>query len=171
MWRQTAFIRSWKAREFEIPRPCRLREVERRTVLIKLHSGPFFTHENYSCLPVGGPASLRPALLSRCFSLLQCCSKVILLFVLSALLASPIHPADDPSTLLKHNFESAKSALAAGDLARAERDYNQVIALGLRQLGNLSASESRFDQATRELEEAMKFAPGDPAIGVHAALP
>src|SRR4029077_12254529 len=71
---------------------------------------------------------------------------------------------------LKRHFESAKSALAAGDLSEAERDYNQTIALGLRQGASLSVSETRFDQAARELDEALKFAPGDPDITVDAAI-
>jgi tetratricopeptide (TPR) repeat protein len=70
---------------------------------------------------------------------------------------------------LQH-FESAKSALAAGDLPEAARHYDQTIALGLRQLANLSVSESRFDEATRELDEALKFAPADPDIAVDAAV-
>ena len=97
-------------------------------------------------------------------------SSVVLLLVFSAAFAVTTRSADDPATLLKHNFESAKSALSAGDLSEAERHYNQVIALGLRQLGNLSASESNFGQAARELDEAMKFAPGDPDITVDAAV-
>src|SRR5256885_17200285 len=97
-------------------------------------------------------------------------SKAVLLFVFSAAFVVTTRPADDPATQLKRNFESAKSALSAGALSDAERRYNQVIALGLRQLGNLSASESRFDEATRELDDALKFAPGDPDIIVDAAI-
>jgi tetratricopeptide (TPR) repeat protein len=100
----------------------------------------------------------------------RCGSKTVLLSVLSALFASTTRPADDPATLLKRNFESAKTALAAGDLSEAERHYNQVIALGLRQLGNISVSESRFDQATRELDEAAKLAPDDADIVVDFAV-
>jgi tetratricopeptide (TPR) repeat protein len=92
------------------------------------------------------------------------------LFALSALFAAPIHAADDPGTLLKRHFESAKSALSTGDLSGAERDYRQTIALGLRQLGNLSVNESRFDEAARELDEALKLAPGDPDVVVDAAI-
>ena len=97
-------------------------------------------------------------------------SKAVLLFVFSAAFVVTTRPVDDPATQLKRNFESAKSALSAGNLPEAERRYNQVIALGLRQLGNLSASESRFDEATRELDEALKLAPGDPDITVDAAI-
>ncbi len=79
-------------------------------------------------------------------------------------------PADDPAVLLKRNFESAKSALASGDLPEAERHYDQTIALGLRQVANISVSESRFDEATRELDQALKFAPADPDIAVEAAI-
>jgi tetratricopeptide (TPR) repeat protein len=96
--------------------------------------------------------------------------RAALLFVVSAFVAATVHPADDPGTLLKRNFESAKSALAAGDLSEAERHYNQTIALGLRQLGNLSVNEARFDEATRELDEALKLAPDDPDIAVDAAI-
>ena len=72
------------------------------------------------------------------------------------------HPAaDSPGEALKRQFESAKSALAAGDLARAEDDYQLTIALGLRQLANLSISEQRFDQATALLDAAVKLAPAD----------
>src|SRR5882762_3584744 len=98
------------------------------------------------------------------------CLRAALLFVFSAFAAVTLHPADDPGTLLKRSFESAKSALASGDLSGAERDYNQTIALGLRQLGNLSVTESRFEEAARELDEALKFAPGDPDITVDAAI-
>jgi tetratricopeptide (TPR) repeat protein len=101
---------------------------------------------------------------------LRCCSKAVFLLVFSALFALTICPADDPATLLRHDFESAKSALAAGDLPEAARRYDQTIALGLRQLANLSVSESRFDEATRELDEALKFAPADPDIAVDAAV-
>src|SRR5437879_4518200 len=104
------------------------------------------------------------------FAMLHRFSKAVLLFVFSAAFVVTTRPVDDPATQLKRNFESAKSALSAGDLSEAERRYNQVIALGLRQLGNLSASESSFDEAKRELDEALKFAPGDPDITVDAAI-
>ena len=84
--------------------------------------------------------------------------------------AATTRPAEDPAVLLKHNFESAKSALASGDLAEAEHRYNQTIALGLRQVANISVSESRFDEATREFDQALKFAPTDPDIAVEAAI-
>src|SRR5258708_12565619 len=84
--------------------------------------------------------------------------------------AATTRPADDPALPLKRNFESAKSALASGDLPEAERRYNQTIALGLRQVANISVSESRFDEATRELDQALKFAPADPDIAVEAAV-
>ena len=96
--------------------------------------------------------------------------RAALLLVFSAFAAATMHPADDPGALLKRSFESAKSALAVGDLSEAERNYNQAIAFGLRQLGNLSVNEVRFDDATREFDEALKLAPGDPDITVDAAI-
>jgi tetratricopeptide (TPR) repeat protein len=79
-------------------------------------------------------------------------------------------PGDNPGDLLKRQFESAKSALAAGDLARAEADYRLTIALGLRQLGNLSISEQQFDQATVLLDEAVKLSPEDATLQVEDAI-
>ncbi|OLC83848.1 MAG: hypothetical protein AUH66_01860 [Acidobacteria bacterium 13_1_40CM_4_57_6] len=93
-----------------------------------------------------------------------------MLFILTFVIVSTARSADDPGTLLKRNFELAKTALAAGNLSDAEHRFGQVIALGLRQLGNLSVSESRFGQATHEMDEAIKFAPGDPDIAVDAAV-
>ena len=78
--------------------------------------------------------------------------------------------ADSPSEVLGHKFESAKAALAAGELAHAETDYRQTIALGLRQLGNLSISEEQFEQATRLLDTAVKFSPDDADLQVDAAI-
>ena len=111
-----------------------------------------------------------PTTLSRCFPSLHCRSKAALFFAFTALFAAVTRPADDPATLLIHSFESAKSALAAGDLPQAERLYDQTIALGLRQVANLSVSESRLDEATRELDQALKFAPADQDIAVDAAI-
>ena len=86
------------------------------------------------------------------------------------LLAPHAFPADEPATALKRSFEAAKSALGSGNLSEAERNYDDAIALGLRQLASLSISESRFDEATRELDEALKLAPADPEITTDAAV-
>ena len=137
---------------------------------IELHSGSPRTQGNCSFPVFGGFACSRQEPILCHPALLRCCSKAVFLFVFCVLFASTICRADDPAALLKHNFESAKSALAAGDLPEAARHYDQTIALGLRQLANLSVSESRFDEATRELDEALKFAPNDPDIGVDAAV-
>ena len=92
------------------------------------------------------------------------------LTVVLALSIPTVRAADSPSEVLGHKFESAKAALAAGDLARAETDYRQTIALGLRQLGNLSISEEQFEQATRLLDAAVKFSPDDADLRVEAAI-
>lgn len=77
---------------------------------------------------------------------------------------------DNPGDALKRQFESAKSALAAGDLLRAEGDYRATIALALHQLGNLSISEEQFDQATSLLDEAVKVSPKDAALQVEDGI-
>ena len=87
-----------------------------------------------------------------------------------ALLASVVLTADESGSALKQAFDSAKSALASGDLSEAERRYDETIAFGLRQVGNLSVSESRPEEATRELDEALKFAPTDHEIATDAAV-
>jgi len=136
----------------------------------KLHSRPFRTSGNF-CRPLFGcrtPSLQMP--FSRGLPSLHCCSRAVFLFAFTALFAATTRPADDPAALLKHNFDSAKSALAAGDLPQAERHYDQTIALGLRQVANLAVSESRFDEATRELDQALKFAPADPDIAIDAAI-
>jgi len=100
----------------------------------------------------------------------QALHRTLILFVAGALSGPVVVAADDPATSLKRAFESAKSALASGDLSQAERRYDEAIALGLRQLANLSVSESRFDEATHELDEALKFAPSDSEIATDAAV-
>jgi tetratricopeptide (TPR) repeat protein len=83
---------------------------------------------------------------------------------------SAARAADTPGESLRREFESAKASLASGDLARAESSYRQGIALGLRQLGNLSISEEQFEQATRLLDEAVKLAPDDADLQVEAGI-
>ena len=95
---------------------------------------------------------------------------IAFLCALSALLAFSVRSAEEPAELLKNTFSAAKAALQAGNLGEAERQFNRAIALGLRQVANLSSSESRFEEATSELEDALKFAPGDPEIRVDAAM-
>jgi tetratricopeptide (TPR) repeat protein len=96
--------------------------------------------------------------------------RILLLSISCAFLTPAARPADDPASALKRAFESAKSAVASGDLPEAERLYREALALGLHQIAKLSLSESRFDEATRELDEAHKFAPADPDIAVDDAL-
>ena len=59
---------------------------------------------------------------------------------------------DNPGDTLRRQFEAAKASLASGNLDQAEDDYRHTIALGLRQLGNLSISEDQFEQASHLLE-------------------
>src|SRR6266478_368475 len=93
-------------------------------------------------------------------------------FVFAAVAVFILPPtfADSPGEALKHQFDAAKSALAANDLAEAEAHYKETIALGLRQLGSLSISEGQFEPATRYLEEALKFQPDDFQLQLNAAI-
>ncbi len=139
-------------------------------MLANFHSASPLAQRNSSRPRFARRALPRPNSYFPRFASLCCCSKPLLLIFFSMLGAATTRPADDPALPLKRNFESAKSALASGDLPEAERRYNQTIALGLRQVANISVSESRFDEATRELDQALKFAPTDPDIAVEAAI-
>jgi tetratricopeptide (TPR) repeat protein len=102
----------------------------------------------------------RLAMGSRCF---------VATVTLAVLLAPIARSTDNPGETLKRGFDAAKSALAAGDLPDAENKYKHAIALGLRQMGKLSISESRFEEGTREFDEALKLGPDDPELQVDAA--
>jgi tetratricopeptide (TPR) repeat protein len=96
--------------------------------------------------------------------------EIVLISVCCALLAFAQPRAEDPAAALQRAFEAAKSSLAAGNVREAEQRYRQAIVVALRQLANLSVSESRFDEATRELEEALKVSPGDADAAADAAI-
>ncbi|HXM99433.1 MAG TPA: tetratricopeptide repeat protein [Candidatus Dormibacteraeota bacterium] len=96
--------------------------------------------------------------------------RAALLIALTVLFSFPTRSADEPAELLKSSFESAKAALAAGNEDEARRQFERTVALGLRQVANLAASQSRFEEANRELEEALRFAPADQDIAVDAAV-
>ena len=77
---------------------------------------------------------------------------------------------DDPAAGLKQEFQKAKTFIVAGDLAQAEVSYRQSIALGLRQLANLSSTEGEYEQAARLLDGALKARPDDVEAQVDAAI-
>lgn len=139
-------------------------------MLAKLQSQSSFARGNSFRSLFPARPFFAPTTLARGLPSFHCRSKAVLLFAITAFFAATSRPADDVATLLKHDFDSAKSALDAGDLTEAERYYNRAIALGLRQVANISVTESRFDEATGEFDEALKFAPGDPEITVDAAI-
>jgi len=57
----------------------------------------------------------------------------------------------NPARALEAEFEAAKASLAAGDLTSAQGRYVDTIALGLRQLAQLSLSLEQTDQAAADL--------------------
>jgi tetratricopeptide (TPR) repeat protein len=95
---------------------------------------------------------------------------IVLIFALTVSLIPVIRAADNPGEALRRQFEAAKASLGSGNLDQAESDYRQTIALGLRQLGNLSISEEQFEQATRLLDEAVKLTPADAGLRVEAGI-
>jgi tetratricopeptide (TPR) repeat protein len=77
--------------------------------------------------------------------------------------------ADDPAKALQVEFQAAKASLAAGDLASAENHYIDTVALGLRQLAQLSLSLGQNDQAAAYLDSALRLKPGDVETQADAA--
>jgi len=77
--------------------------------------------------------------------------------------------ADNPAKALQTKFDAAKASLAAGDLASAENHYIDAVALGLRQLAQLSLSLGQTDQAADYLESALRLKPDDVETQVAAA--
>jgi tetratricopeptide (TPR) repeat protein len=77
--------------------------------------------------------------------------------------------ADDPAKALQAEFQAAKDSLAAGDLTSAENHYIDTIALGLRQLAQLSLSLGNIDQAAVDLDSALSLKPSDVETQVVAA--
>ena len=91
-------------------------------------------------------------------------------FVPSIVPCALARAAENPSEALQRQFESAKAALAAGNLAGADENYRLTIALGLRQLGNLSISEQQFDQAAALLDAAVALSPEDSGLHLEDAI-
>src|SRR5260370_9568073 len=81
---------------------------------------------------------------------------LLTLLVLALMVSSGSRASENPAEALKQQFDAAKSSLAANDLVQAESQYRLTVALGLRQLANLSISEGQFEFATHYLEEALK---------------
>jgi tetratricopeptide (TPR) repeat protein len=94
---------------------------------------------------------------------------IIAALILAASCFQRIHAADDLAKSLQSQFESAKSSLAAGDLASAESHYIDTITLGLRQLAQLSLSLGQVDQAAADLESALRLKPDDIETQLDAA--
>ena len=94
----------------------------------------------------------------------------VLFFVLAGFCLPVVRAADNPGEALRRQFEAAKTSLGTGNLDQAESAYRQTIALGLRQLGNLSISEEQFEPATRFLDEAVKLTPADASLQVEAGI-
>lgn len=90
---------------------------------------------------------------------------------LATTLLSPLagQTADSPVNALQAKFQSAKDAVTAGDLASAENLYGDTIALGLRQLAQLSLSLGQTDRAAAYLDSALKFKTNDVETQADAA--
>jgi tetratricopeptide (TPR) repeat protein len=93
-----------------------------------------------------------------------------LLFACCVQFAPAITAAETPAAALNRQFQAARAALEAGDLAQAEAQYRATLALGLRQLGNLAISEGRYAQATQFLDKAVELTPQDADLHVEAAI-
>ncbi len=105
---------------------------------------------------------------AACF-LKRASASLALLAALAALVPVASRAADDPAKVLQAEFQAAKDSLAAGNLASAENHYVDTIALGLRQLAQLSLSQGQADHAAAYLDSALRLKPGDIETQVAAA--
>jgi tetratricopeptide (TPR) repeat protein len=80
-----------------------------------------------------------------------------------------IRASDDPAKALQAEFQAAKGSLAQSDLTSAEGHYIETIAMGLRQLAQLSLSQGKTEQAAAYLDSALKLKPGDTEAQADAA--
>jgi tetratricopeptide (TPR) repeat protein len=65
----------------------------------------------------------------------------------------------DPAQLLKDHHDKAQAATKAGDLQGAERECQQVITLGLQQLGNIESGNGNYAEAANLLHAAVDSNP------------
>ena len=83
-----------------------------------------------------------PSIRSRAIPLNGFWRRVPASLMVVAVLASSFIPAaraaDNPAKALQAQFDAAKASLAAGDLTSAESHYIDAVALGLRQLAEVS---------------------------------
>lgn len=110
------------------------------------------------------------SLCALAFTLNYVCPALTATLALTLLLALPSRAAESSGELLKSQFDAAKAALAAHDLAGAERQYRVTIALGLRQLANLSISEEKYDLAIGYLNDALKLQPDEFQLQLDLAI-
>lgn len=88
---------------------------------------------------------------ARAWVLLGCC--------LAAVLTPSEETQQDPAQVLKNHYDSAQAATKEGNLQGAEREYRQVITLGLQQLGNIESGNGNYVEATSLLHAAVDSNP------------
>jgi tetratricopeptide (TPR) repeat protein len=101
--------------------------------------------------------------------LLKVSLAAIVTLALAAAFPTSARADDNPAQSLQAKFQAAKASLAAGDLGSAESHYIDTVALGLRQLAQLSLSLGQTDQAATYLDSALKLKPSDVEAQVDAA--
>src|SRR5438445_12761358 len=82
----------------------------------------------------------------------------------------PSGASESPGELLKRQFDAAKASLAENNLSRAESQYDETIALGLRGLANLTISEGKMDLPIEYIIDADKLHPHDFQIHIVFAI-
>jgi len=95
--------------------------------------------------------------------------RLVLLALLVAWLFPAARAANKPGKDLESEFQAAKAALAANDLATAENHYINTITLGLRQIAQMSVSGGQVDEAASYLESSLQLKPDDIGTQVDAA--
>ena len=84
---------------------------------------------------------------------------VVLGYCLTAVLTLSEERQLDPAQLLENHYDKAQAAGKAGDLQGAERECQQVITLGLQQLGNIESGKGNYAEAANLLQAAVDSSP------------
>jgi tetratricopeptide (TPR) repeat protein len=98
-------------------------------------------------------------------------SRLAALLLLSALLIPGVSAAEQAPDRLNQHYSAAQTFQLGGDLARAEAEYHQVLALALQRMGDLLAAEKNdSDEAVRVLQDAVAADPAYADARIDLAL-
>jgi tetratricopeptide (TPR) repeat protein len=75
-----------------------------------------------------------------------------------------------PQDSIRHHYELAEAARAAGNLDVAESEYGAILGEGYERLGKIYSARSEYQLALTVLKEAQKYRPNSPEVLVDLAI-